>query len=97
MFVLGLIVAVFNLDKDKLVGIISRQFGKKDESVLRNAMLAFDAGYAYQIGDIEKFALAPGEADSGHRISTDGNQMLSLGLLAAGVRYGAAYSITPWC
>jgi len=96
LFVLGLIVSVFNLDKDKLVGIISRQFGKKDESVLRNALLAFDAGYAYQIGDIEKFALAPGEADSGHRISTDGNQMLSLGLLAAGVRYGAAYPITPW-
>jgi 2-oxoglutarate ferredoxin oxidoreductase subunit alpha len=96
MFVLGLIVAVFNLDKEKLVGIISRQFGKKDESVLRNALLAFDAGYAYQIGDIEKFVLAPGEADSGHRISTDGNQMLSMGLLAAGVRYGAAYPITPW-
>ena len=97
LFVLGLLVAVFQLDKEKLVGIISRQFGKKDESVLRNALLAFDAGYAYQIGDIEKFALAPGEAtDDGHRISTDGNQMLTMGLLAGGVRYGAAYPITPW-
>ena len=97
LFVLGLLVAVFQLDKEKLVGIISRQFGKKDESILRNALLAFDAGYAYQIGDIEKFALAPGEAtDDGHRISTDGNQMLTMGLLAGGVRYGAAYPITPW-
>lgn len=97
LFVMGLLVAVFQLDKEKLVGIISRQFGKKDESVLRNALLAFDAGYAYQIGDIEQFALAPGEAsDDGHRISTDGNQMLTMGLLAGGVRYGAAYPITPW-
>ncbi len=96
LFVLGLLVAAFQLDKEKLVGIISRQFGKKDESVLRNALLAFDAGYAYQLGDIEKFALAPGEADAGHRISTDGNQMLTMGLLAGGVRYGAAYPITPW-
>ena len=96
MFVLGLICATFRLDKEKLVTIVSRQFGKKDESVLRNALLAFDAGYAYQVGDLEKFAFVPGEAGDANRISADGNQMLSLGLLAAGVRYGAAYPITPW-
>jgi len=96
MFVLGLICGVFSLDKEKLVGIVSRQFGKKDESVLRNAMLAFDAGFAYQVGDLEKFVFEPGEALDSRRISTDGNQMLALGLLAAGVRYGAAYPITPW-
>lgn len=96
MFVLGLITAVFNLEKEKLVGIIARQFGKKDESVLRNAMLAFDAGYAYQVGDLQKFFFAPGEAEDGHRISSDGNQMLTQGLICAGVRYGAAYPITPW-
>ncbi len=96
MFVLGLICSVFSLDKEKLVTIVSRQFGKKDESVLRNAMLAFDAGFAYQVGDLEKYAFVHGEADDGHRISTDGNQMLTAGLIAAGVRYGAAYPITPW-
>lgn len=96
MFVLGLLCSMFQLDKEKLITIVSRQFGKKDESVLRNAMLAFDAGFAYPVADLNKFALAPGEAEQGHRISTDGNQMLSMGLLAAGVRYGAAYPITPW-
>ncbi|MEI6535851.1 MAG: 2-oxoacid:acceptor oxidoreductase subunit alpha, partial [Verrucomicrobiaceae bacterium] len=96
MFVLGLICSVFSLDKEKLVTIVSRQFGKKDESVLRNAMLAFDAGFAYQVGDLEKYAFVHGEAEDGHRISTDGNQMLTAGLIAAGVRYGAAYPITPW-
>jgi 2-oxoglutarate ferredoxin oxidoreductase subunit alpha len=96
MLVLGLLCSVFGLDKEKLVTIVSRQFGRKDESVLRNALLAFDAGYACQIGDLEKFAFVPGEAQETNRISTDGNQMLSFGLLAAGVRYGAAYPITPW-
>lgn len=96
LFVLGLLAAVFHLDKEKLVGIVSKQFAKKDESVLRNALLAFDAGFGYSVGDLQKFRLEPGEADSGHRISTDGNQMLTMGLLAAGVRYGAAYPITPW-
>jgi len=96
IFVLGLLSAAFNLDREKIVAILSRQFGKKDESVLRNAMLAFDAGYAHEVGDLEKFAFAPGEAKNGHRISSDGNTMLTLGLLAGGVRYGSAYPITPW-
>src|SRR4029079_16544999 len=37
-----------------------------------------------------------GEAAEPNRISTDGNMMLSRGLLAAGGRYGADYPITPW-
>ncbi len=96
LFVLGLICASYNLNREKLVGIIERQFGKKDESVLRNAMLAFDAGYAYPVGDLEKAHFEPGEAGHGVRISTDGNQMLVCGLLAAGVRFGSGYPITPW-
>ena len=97
IFVLGLICAAFNLDREKIVSILSRQFGKKDESVLRTAMLAFDAGFAHNVGDLQKFAFAPGEADGSRpRISTDGNQMIAMGLLAGGLRYGSAYPITPW-
>lgn len=96
MFVLGLLCAVFQLDREKLAGIVARQFGKKDESVLRNAMLAFDAGYAYPVGDIGTFNFEEGEHKDEHRISTDGNTLMSMGLIAAGVRYGAAYPITPW-
>lgn len=96
MFVLGLLCAVYQLDREKLVGIVERQFGKKDESVLRNAMLAFDAGYAYPIGDIGTFNFEAGEHLDEHRLSTDGNTLMTMGLIAAGVRYGAAYPITPW-
>lgn len=96
MFVLGLLTAVFQLDREKLSGIIERQFGKKDESVLRNAMLAFDAGYAYPIGDIGTFHFDEGEHQDEHRLSTDGNTLMTLGLICAGVRYGSAYPITPW-
>jgi 2-oxoglutarate ferredoxin oxidoreductase subunit alpha len=96
MFVLGLLCAVYQLDRDKLAGIVSRVFGRKDESVLRNAMLAFDAGYAYPVGDIGTFSLEEGEHKDEHRISTDGNTLMTMGLIAAGVRYGSAYPITPW-
>ncbi len=99
LFVLGLVSQIFKLNKEKLVAIVERQFaGKKDESILRNAMLAFDTGYAYQVGDVldESFEFKPGHRDEENRLTTDGNQMMVCGLLAAGVRYGAGYPITPW-
>lgn len=98
MFVLGLVTAVFCLDREKLAGIIDRQFGRKGEDVVRNAMLAFDAGFAYPIGDTlgELYNLRVGEDSGKERITTDGNTALVYGLLAGGVRYGAGYPITPW-
>ncbi len=98
IFVLGLITNLFDLQRDKLVHIIETQFKNKHESVLRNAMLAFDAGYAYQLGDIfnRSYESEPRKSQSDGRITTDGNTALTYGLLAAGVRYGACYPITPW-
>ena len=98
IFVLGLLTKLFELDRDKLVRIIEAQFKRKHESVLRNAMLAFDSGYAYETGDVfsHSYAFEPGEAVEDNRITTDGNTALTYGLLAAGVRYGAGYPITPW-
>ena len=43
------------------------------------------------------FEFAPGERKSGKdQVTMDGNLALTYGLLAAGVRYGAGYPITPW-
>jgi len=52
LFVLGLVTALFKLQKEKIVSLVERQFGRKSEDILRNAMLAFDAGFAYPIGDL---------------------------------------------
>jgi len=96
IFVLGLICAVYQLSRERITDIISSKFGKKSEDVLRNAMLAFDAGYAWPVHDINHMPMAPGENDAEHRLSTDGNTMLAYGLIAGGCRYGAGYPITPW-
>ncbi len=98
MFCLGLLTKVFNLDREKLVGIIEHQFARKPENVLRNVMLAFDSGFAHEIGEIfgTGYEFHPGESQDEHRVTTDGNTAMSYGLLAAGVRYGAGYPITPW-
>jgi len=96
IFVLGLLCAIYDLDREKITDIIAKKFGKKGEGVLRNAMLAFDAGYAWPVPTIGHMAMAPGESKGKKRISADGNTMIALGLIAGGCRFGAAYPITPW-
>jgi len=99
IFVLGLIAKVFHLDVEKLATLIKEKFAGKDESIVNTAIMAFTAGYAYPLGNLlakryqfEHVARVGGRA----QITMDGNQALAYGLIAAGVRYGAGYPITPW-
>jgi 2-oxoglutarate/2-oxoacid ferredoxin oxidoreductase subunit alpha len=99
IFVLGLISKIFNLDPEKLKKLITEKFGGKDESVVNTALMAFQAGYAYPVGNVltkhyrfEHIPRASGRA----QITMDGNQALAYGLIAGGVRFGAGYPITPW-
>jgi 2-oxoglutarate/2-oxoacid ferredoxin oxidoreductase subunit alpha len=99
IFVLGLISKIFNLDADKLKRLITEKFGGKNESVVNTALMAFQAGYAYPVGNVltkhyrfEHIPRASGRA----QITMDGNQALAYGLIAGGVRFGAGYPITPW-
>ncbi len=98
IFVLGLLCRLFDLDREKLVHIVENQFGRKGEDVLRNAMLAFDSGFAYELGEtfLHRYEFHPGENIGDDRVTSDGNTVMAYGLIAAGVRYGAGYPITPW-
>lgn len=101
IFVLGLLARLFNLNVEKLKGIMQERFGKKSEDILRNALQTFEAGHAYDLGDEVRAAFQFGPARStrtadGRPIVTmDGNQAIVMGLITAGVRFGAAYPITP--
>ena len=99
VFVLGLIAKIFDLDVEKLKGLLKEKFGGKDESVLNTALMAFQAGYAYPVGNVltNLYQFEKSEADCSHpQVTMDGNQALAYGLIAAGVRHGAGYPITPW-
>ncbi|MBI5770638.1 MAG: 2-oxoacid:acceptor oxidoreductase subunit alpha [Verrucomicrobia bacterium] len=102
IFVLGLIARIFDLDVAKLSALIKERFGGKNEDIVRNAMLAFDAGYAWPQNNLRDLFYrfeAIDQATSAHgrpQITLDGNSAIAYGLIAAGVRYGAGYPITPW-
>jgi len=99
IFVLGLLAKIFDLDVEKLKRLLNEKFGGKNESVLNTALMAFQAGYAYPVGNVlsTRYKFEPSEDTGGRaQVTMDGNQALAYGLIAAGVRYGAAYPITPW-
>ena len=101
IYVLGLIARIFDLDTQKLAALIKERFGGKNEDVVRNAMLAFDAGYAWPQNNLRdlffRFDAAEHSAASGHpQVTLDGNSAVAYGLIAGGVRHGAGYPITPW-
>src|SRR5437588_3551514 len=97
MFVLGLVAKMFDLNVPKLEKLIGERFGGKDESILNNAMTAFHAGYSHSLENIlETFRFIEGQKRAGHQVVMTGNEALGYGLIAAGVRFGAGYPITPW-
>ncbi|MEI6070301.1 MAG: 2-oxoacid:acceptor oxidoreductase subunit alpha [Verrucomicrobiae bacterium] len=97
IFILGLIAKIFDLDVVKLERLLREKFGGKNESILNTALMAFQAGYAYPVGNVltTRYKFDPSQ-DTGVQVTMEGNQALAYGLIAGGVRYGAAYPITPW-
>ncbi len=103
IYVLGLIARIFDLDVQKLATLIKERFGGKNEDIVRNAMLAFDAGYAWPQNNLrdlfyrfEAIQQAAATGSGRPQITLDGNSAVAYGFLAAGVRHGAGYPITPW-
>lgn len=102
IFVLGFIARIFDLDVQKLTALVKERFGGKNEDIVRNAMLAFDAGYAWPQNNIRDLFYRfeahdrPSVTSGRPQVTLDGNTALAYGLIAAGVRHGAGYPITPW-
>src|SRR6267142_1088664 len=97
IFALGLVARMFDLNVVKLEKLIGERFGGKDESILNNALAAFHAGYSHSLGNVfETFKFVDSQQKTGQQVVMNGNEALAYGLIAAGVRFGAGYPITPW-
>ncbi len=97
IFSLGLIAKMFDLNIPKLEKLIGERFTGKDPSILNNALAAFHAGYGHSLGNVlEVFKFVDAQKKTGNQVVMNGNEAVGYGLLAAGVRFGAGYPITPW-
>ena len=97
IFSLGLVAKMFDLNVAKLEQLVTERFTGKDPSVLNNALAAFHAGYSHSLGNvIELFQFLESRKRETPQVVMTGNEALGYGLIAAGVRFGAGYPITPW-
>src|SRR5438067_4171486 len=97
IYALGLIARMFDLNVPKLTKLIEERFGGKDPSVLKNALDCFNSGYGHQIqGLLESFQFEHADHSGVQQVVMSGNEALAYGIIAAGVRFGAGYPITPW-
>ena len=97
VYALGLIARMFDLNVPKLKKLIEERFTGKDPAVAQNAITCFQAGYGHRIqGLMQAFQFHPGDKAGRDQVVMSGNEALAYGILAAGVRFGAGYPITPW-
>src|SRR2546429_8262444 len=89
IFVLGLITKIFSLDVEKLKKLIKEKFAGKDESIVNTALMAFQAGYAYPVGNVltkhYRFEHIPRPSGRA-QITMAGNQAIAYGHIYEGVR-----------
>jgi 2-oxoglutarate ferredoxin oxidoreductase subunit alpha len=97
IYALGLIARMFDLNVSKLEALITERFGGKNESIVKNALAAFHGGYGHNVSNLlETFQFSESQKREAHQVVMNGNEALGFGLIAAGVRFGAGYPITPW-
>ncbi|HXS67663.1 MAG TPA: 2-oxoacid:acceptor oxidoreductase family protein, partial [Candidatus Polarisedimenticolia bacterium] len=75
IFSLGIISRMFDLNVPKLERLINERFGGKDESIAKNALLAFHAGYSYSLGSvIDLFKFVDSQKKDRHQVVMNGNE-----------------------
>jgi len=97
IYSLGLLAKIFDLNVAKLTKLIEERFGGKDPAIVQNALTCFNAGYGHSLENLLKtYQFYAPEKKDRHQVVMNGNEALGYGLIAAGVRFGAGYPITPW-
>jgi 2-oxoglutarate ferredoxin oxidoreductase subunit alpha len=96
MIAMGVLAGLLGLPRDALDFVLEKELAHKGEKVLAASRAAVDAGLeaALALPPMPQLA-TPREASSAPRWNITGNQATGLGALRGGVRFVAAYPITP--
>ncbi|GAA0332412.1 2-oxoacid:acceptor oxidoreductase subunit alpha [Bacillus carboniphilus] len=97
MVAVGASCAVLNLETKIFLNVVDEIFGRKGEQVVAKNMEAIQKGFDVmreQLGEAAE-TMKLDAADGKQRMFMIGNDAIALGALAGGVRFMAAYPITP--
>ncbi|HXQ30458.1 MAG TPA: 2-oxoacid:acceptor oxidoreductase subunit alpha [Steroidobacteraceae bacterium] len=95
MIALGAAARLLGLDEDVLRGLIEKRFAAKGEAAVRANVGAVEAGARAMASEACSIGLAPARKTGAKRWLITGNEAVGLGALRGGVRFAAAYPITP--
>ena len=95
MIALGAAGNLLGLEESVLHRVISKRFAQKGEAVAAANVEAAVAGARAVDAERGRVGLAPGADKTGKRWLITGNEAVALGAVLGGVRFAAAYPITP--
>jgi len=94
--VLGILGSLLGLDLPHLNKRIEKALDKKKEELIQENLKALEKSYTWtENQNIEDFKLVEPENTPKNRLLLNGNQAIALGAMAAGVKFGAFYPMTP--
>ncbi|MBX3127959.1 MAG: 2-oxoacid:acceptor oxidoreductase subunit alpha [Polyangiaceae bacterium] len=95
MFALGLMCALYERDKEKVLAEVRAKFKKKGEKLQAANVALVEAGYAWTERHLDVRYRIPAREIQEELVVMNGNQAAALGVLAAGIELCSMYPITP--
>ena len=92
---LGAVATLIGLPIESVIGVLTAQLGRKGEEVLAAATAALKAGAAATSGLPAITKLPAHQHDGSKRWNISGNEAAGLGAIKGGIKFVAAYPITP--
>lgn len=94
MIALGAIAEIVGLSRESIEFVLTKQLAQKGEQALQTSLETVELGRQAVVG-MDKRPLPVGSHSKGEHWIINGNQAIGLGAIRAGIRFVAAYPITP--
>ncbi|HEY1364044.1 MAG TPA: 2-oxoacid:acceptor oxidoreductase subunit alpha [Xanthobacteraceae bacterium] len=95
MIALGIVARLLGLSMEALVQVLERRLADKGAAAIEASRAGLEAGFTAAAGLSLGRRLAPPKPDGRRRWLVSGNEAAALGAVRGGVRFAAAYPITP--
>ena len=95
MVAVGIVAGLVGLSLDDLMQVVRAKLSAKGDAVVESGRACIRAGMAQAAAFARSYPLKPASDQTGKRWLITGNEAVGLGALRGGVRFAAAYPITP--
>lgn len=95
MFALGMLCAIYSLDREKARAQVRYIFAKKDQRIINANIELLDAGFDWAAENLDIAYKIPAPPVTEKQVVMNGNAALGLGVVASGMEVCAMYPITP--